>query len=132
MENAIMTVVRSTEVDMIGHLNNAKYLEYMEWGRVDWLRVAGLPLEEVQTRGILPVMVNINVNFRKEVRLGEVIRVVTRPLSRGNKSFILRHELFDEAGRIVCDADATMVMIDAKARKAADMPEEIARIFATN
>jgi len=33
METAHETVVRPTEVDVNGHVNNAKYVEYMEWGR---------------------------------------------------------------------------------------------------
>jgi acyl-CoA thioesterase FadM len=27
------TVVRCTEIDVNGHVNNAKYVEYLEWGR---------------------------------------------------------------------------------------------------
>ncbi|UFJ41225.1 acyl-CoA thioesterase [Brevibacillus humidisoli] len=130
MEHVFETIVRSTEVDMIGHLNNAKYLEYMEWGRVDWMGQAGLSLQEIQGRGILPVVVNINVNYRKEVLLGERIKVVSRPLRCGGKSFVIRHELFNQAGVMVCDADATMVMIDAKTRRATVPPEEISRLYA--
>ncbi len=33
METAYEIVVRPTEVDVNGHVNNAKYVEYMEWGR---------------------------------------------------------------------------------------------------
>ena len=32
-ETAHEIVVRPTEVDVNGHVNNAKYVEYMEWGR---------------------------------------------------------------------------------------------------
>ena len=32
METAHEIVVRPTEVDVNGHVNNAKYVEYMEWG----------------------------------------------------------------------------------------------------
>ncbi|WP_126425318.1 acyl-CoA thioesterase [Brevibacillus marinus] len=129
MENVIETIVRSTEVDMIGHLNNAKYLEYMEWGRFAWIDQLGLPLEAMRARGILPVVVNINVNYRKEVRMGERIKIVSKPLRRGEKSFVLRHELYNEAAALVCDADVTMVMIDAATRRATAIPEEISRLY---
>ena len=33
METAHEIVVRPTEVDVNGHVNNTKYVEYMEWGR---------------------------------------------------------------------------------------------------
>jgi acyl-CoA thioesterase FadM len=31
METALTIIVRSTEIDINGHVNNAKYLEYLEW-----------------------------------------------------------------------------------------------------
>ena len=50
METSLEIVVRPTEVDVNGHVNNAKYVEYMEWGREEWyettrpaLRPAVLP-----------------------------------------------------------------------------------------
>ncbi|MBO8164602.1 MAG: acyl-CoA thioesterase [Brevibacillus sp.] len=129
MEHVFETVVRSTEVDTIGHLNNAKYLEYMEWGRVDWMCQSGLTLEVLRGRGILPVVVNINVNFRRELGMGERVKVVSRPLHGGNKSFVIRHELYNQAGELACDADVTMVMIDANTRRATQPPEEISRLF---
>ena len=33
LETAHEIVVRPTEVDVNGHVNNAKYVEHMEWGR---------------------------------------------------------------------------------------------------
>lgn len=130
-EHVFHTVVRSTEVDTIGHLNNAKYLEYMEWGRFDWIIQTGLSLPELQRRGILPVVVNINVNYRKELRMGDHVKVVSRPLQYGSKSFVVRHELYNAKDDLVCDADVTMVMIDAKERKATGLPQEILDTFAS-
>lgn len=129
MENVIETIVRSTEVDQLGHLNNAKYLEYMEWGRIAWIEQFGLTLAVLKERGTLPVAVNINVNYRKEVRMGERIKILTKPLRRGEKSFVIRHELFNEAGVLVCDADVTMVMIDAVTRRPTDMPQELSQLY---
>lgn len=129
MENVIETIVRSTEVDQIGHLNNAKYLEYMEWGRVALLEQLGYTFAVLKERGVLPVVVNINVNYRKEVRMGERIKILSKPLRRGEKSFVIRHELFNETGVLVCDADVTMVMIDAVTRRPTAMPQEINQLY---
>ena len=35
MEVILETVVRCTEIDVNGHVNNAKFVEYLEWGRED-------------------------------------------------------------------------------------------------
>ena len=41
MDASIELIVRSTEIDVNGHVNNAKYLEYLEWGREEWYEKAG-------------------------------------------------------------------------------------------
>lgn len=130
-EHVLYITVRSTEVDTIGHVNNAKYLEYMEWGRFDWIIQSGLTLEELKRREIMPVVVNINVNYRKEVRMGEVIKVVSKPLRLGSKSMVVRHELYNGKDQLVCDADVTMVMINTRERKSTDLPQEIIDAFAS-
>ena len=45
-------VVRSTEIDVNGHVNNAKYLEYLEWGREEWYERSGLSYETFLALGV--------------------------------------------------------------------------------
>jgi thioesterase-3 len=116
--------VRSTELDSLGHVNHAKYLEYMEWARFEWLCKAGYTWEELARRQILPVVVNANINYRRELRLMENITIVSTAGKIGNKSFVIRHELYKQNGVLACDADFTMVMMDAKARLAVELPAE--------
>lgn len=50
-EVVLETVVRCTEIDVNGHLNNAKFVEYLEWGREEWYDRNGFAydrLEEVE------------------------------------------------------------------------------------
>jgi thioesterase-3 len=123
--------VRSTDVDFIGHVNNAKYLEYMEWARFDWMCQLGFTLEELQRRAIMPVVVNIVINYRKELRMLEQIQVRSSAVRWGEKSFVIRQEVFNQKGELACDADVTMVMIDAKTRRAAALPADLASVLAT-
>lgn len=129
METSIEIVVRSTELDVLGHVNNAKYLEYMEWGRIDWYEKAGLSWEEFTNMGMGTVTVNININFRKEARLGDELIVKTRPLRRGNTSFVLLHEIFHVSGQKIADAEVTSVAMDLRKRTGMPLPEILAKYF---
>ncbi|WP_241254660.1 acyl-CoA thioesterase [Brevibacillus sp. SYP-B805] len=117
--------VRSTELDALGHVNNARYLDYMEWGRMEWLFQAGFTWEELNRRQILPVVVNANINYRQELRLREKVKIVSTVGSIGKKSFVIRHEIWKENGTLACDADFTMVIMDAVARRAIELPEDL-------
>ncbi|WNC15791.1 thioesterase family protein [Brevibacillus brevis] len=125
MPHQIEFTVRSTDLDFIGHVNNAKYLDYMEWARFDWIWQTGLTLDELQRRAIMPVVVNININYRKELRIREQVTARTTAVKVGGKSFVIKHELFNQAQQLAADADVTMVMIDVHTRQSTAIPVEL-------
>jgi len=73
METALEIVVRPTELDVNGHVNNAKYVDYVEWGREDWYERQGLPYARLFALGAVTVTANLNLNFRRECRQGEFL-----------------------------------------------------------
>ncbi|NQF16731.1 acyl-CoA thioesterase [Brevibacillus sp. HB1.3] len=117
--------VRSTDIDVIGHVNNAKYLEYMEWARFEWIWEQGFTLDELRRRAIMPVVANININYRKELKMREEVTAITTVVKVGEKSFVIRQELYNAADVLVADADVTMVMIDANTRQSVSLPVEL-------
>ncbi len=129
METSIQIEVRSTEIDVLGHVNNAKYLEYLEWGREDWYNRIGLPFDAFSEMGVGTVTVNININYRKEARLGEKLTIRTRPLRKGKSSFVLEQIIDNERGERVADAHVTSVTVDLKERKSVPLPPELGKWF---
>jgi YbgC/YbaW family acyl-CoA thioester hydrolase len=129
METSITIVVRPTEIDINGHVNNAKYVEYLEWGREDWFEQNGLPYERVLALGAMTVTVNLNANYRRECRQGESLVVATRPVRVGRTSFVVSQEIRKADGAVAADALVTLVTIDPVSRKSRPVPEELARAF---
>ncbi len=131
METSLEIVVRPTEVDVNGHVNNAKYVEYMEWGREEWYERNGLPYDRLLALGAVTVTVNLNLNFRQECRQGEVLTITTRSERLGRTSFVLRQEIRKRGGEIAADGVVTMVTIDPATRKSRPVPAELASGFRT-
>jgi YbgC/YbaW family acyl-CoA thioester hydrolase len=130
METSLEIVVRPTEIDVNGHVNNAKYVEYLEWGREEWYEQAGLPYEKLLELGAITVTVNLDLNFRQECRQGEKLIITTRPERIGRTSFVLRQEIRKGAGGpVAADAEVTSVTIDPATRKSRPVPDELARLF---
>ncbi|HEY3363688.1 MAG TPA: acyl-CoA thioesterase [Symbiobacteriaceae bacterium] len=130
MEALLEIVVRSTEIDVNGHVNNAKYLEYFEWGREEWYETAGLHYDVFTQMGIQTVTVNININYRKECRQGDRLTIKTRPERMGRTSYVLKEEIFNQHGELCADALVTSVTMDITARKGVEAPEALRRLFA--
>jgi len=124
MEYLTEIKVRGYHADFYGHVNNARYLEFFEEDR--WARLESrIDLRKWAARGLGFLVVNINVNYRKALVVGEVVVLTTRLEQVGSKSAVLKQEiLFKQSREIAADALVTFVVID-KSGKAVAMEGEV-------
>lgn len=133
MESAEITTVvqvRPADFDPLNHVNNAKYLEFLEIGRTEWYHRVGFGAEEKKRLGVDTVQVNININFRREIGPTDMVKVVTRPLRRGRTSFVLHQEIRSVDDTVLyADATVTSVVFDLKSRAKHPLPPNFAACF---
>lgn len=122
--------VRSTDIDMLGHVNNAKYLEYFEWGRFDWIEQTGFA-ENPLAKKLAFVVVNVNVTYRHEARRDEQLALSTRLVSRGRSSLKFAQRIENAAGVLVAEAEVTLVCFDLAERKSRALEGELAVLLDT-
>jgi YbgC/YbaW family acyl-CoA thioester hydrolase len=129
VEVVLETVVRCTEIDVNGHVNNAKFVEYLEWGREEWYDRQGFAYGRLKGLGAITVVVNVTLNFRQPCHQGDRLRIITWPERRGRSSFALAQRIDRADGTVVADAVVTLVTVDPGTRRAVPLPEELARLF---
>jgi len=121
--------VRGYHVDLYGHVNNARYLEFIEEARWAFAEDT-LDLAAWQEKGIGFSIVNITINYRKPAFMGDVLKIRTKLAKLGNASGTIRHEIFLKGtDSLVLDADVTFVMVDAQTGKAIPIKGEIRGMF---
>lgn len=129
-ESRVSLIVRSTAIDVNGHVNNAKYLEYIEWGREAFYEQAGLSYETLLQQGVITVSVNININYRREAKQNDELTVITRPGCIGRSSFTMEQTLLRERDdALIADASVTLVTVDAVTRASVPVPATLQRLF---
>ena len=121
--------VQENEIDELGHVNNARFLEYFEHGRLDWYNRCDPALNNLTDNRLGTVVVNIDINYRRECFCGAQLSVVTKPYTRGRTSYVLHQEIYDHEGRCVSDAKVTSVVMDMNTRKTTSLPESLANQF---
>jgi len=116
MEYLTEIKVRGYHADFYGHVNNARYLEFFEEDR--WARLESkIDLRAWAAKGLGFLVVNINVNYRKAVMVGETVLVTTDIERINTKSAVLKQEiLFKETREVAADALITFVVIDKSGR----------------
>ncbi len=108
-------IVRGYHLDIYQHVNNGRYLEFLEESRWDFLGRHCL-VEQFQERNLAIVVANININYRKPAVFGDVLRVTTSISAIGNKSFKFCQEVWrtenGEPKDLVIDAILTFCLLD--------------------
>lgn len=116
--------IRGYHADFYGHVNNARFLEFFEEGR--WAKLENvLDLPKIVKKGYVFLVVNINVNYRRAVPVGETLLIGTTIDRIGNKSVALKQEIvFKNSKEVAADAIVTFV-IQNSTGKAAVMEGEL-------
>jgi len=118
--------VRSTQVDQLGHLNNAAFLEIFEWARWEWAEDGGAGFRRLMAdRGIGPVVVRAEVDFRREVRFHEHVRILTRLEACDSRKGIIAQQMLRADGQVAAEASFTFVIIHLAERRVVEMPDEV-------
>jgi acyl-CoA thioester hydrolase len=111
--------VRLSDTDAMGHVNNARYLTYVEIARVAYYeQVIGKPLPlgyHGAEEGM--ILAEATMTFRSQAYFGETLTVETRVDRIGNTSFVMSHRItapesrFGPA-RLIATSTGTLVSYD--------------------
>ncbi|PLN94931.1 thioesterase, partial [Klebsiella pneumoniae] len=77
--------VRGYHLDVYQHVNNARYLEFLEEARWDGLENSPA-FQWMMEKNIAFVVVNININYRRPAVLGDVLTVSSKLEQLNGKS----------------------------------------------
>lgn len=97
-ETCLAFRVWPTDVDVLMHMNNGRYLTLMDLGRADGIIRSGVN-EVLKSHGWYPVIASETIRFRESLPLFARFEIRTRTLGWDDKSFFLR-QLFLRRGRV--------------------------------
>ncbi|MCI0521631.1 MAG: acyl-CoA thioesterase [Chloroflexi bacterium] len=115
--------VRYGDLDPQGHLNNARYLTFLEQTRIHYIKHLGLwhggSFMEI---GI--ILAETCLTFRAPVQFGDAVRVGARVTRLGNKSMDMDYVIEDAAtGQQFASASAVLVAYDYQRSQSIPIPE---------
>ncbi|WP_203321603.1 acyl-CoA thioesterase [Pseudoxanthomonas beigongshangi] len=119
---AIPISVRWRDMDSMGHVNNAKYVSYLEEARVRWiLDIPGVSM----TDRIAPVVAANNINYRRPLTWPNDILVELYVDRLGTSSVTIGHRIVDQNGALYCDGNVVVVWMDTHTGKSAPLPDAV-------
>ena len=111
--------LRYSDMDALGHLNNAVYATLFEAGRVAYVEQV---LQEVTPRGQNYVIVKLTIEFKSEARYPGMARIASEVVRVGGSSFTFNQTIMI-GDRLVATAESICAMFDMEKRKASRLPD---------
>ena len=117
--------VRTYECDFYGHVNNATFLNYCEYARVEFLHFLGYNLENLKQKGFVLPIVKIEIEYKEPVFADEVLKLKIEWISRGRSSSTFKQDIIRQRDNsLVAQAYVTWVVTDLKG-KPISIPKEL-------
>jgi thioesterase-3 len=117
--------VRGYHIDLNGHVNNARYLEFLEEGRWIWSE-KNLDFVILRENGMLFSVVNINIDYKRPAYINEILEVQTSLELLGQSSGMLRQKIvLKGTDKVVTDSRVTFVLIDEKSKKPVNLEGDL-------
>ena len=110
-------IIREIDLDFLGHVNHANYLSMLEEARWEMMAEQGYGFDDLKKAMISPVILGVNIQYRKEIRNREVITIETHTTASTQKIGSLEQMMYKENGQMAAMATVTYGVMDLTERK---------------
>lgn len=131
-----MTIHRSSfraryaETDAMGVVHHAAYLPWLEVGRVDLLRAAGVPYTSIEERGFLIVLSDIQVRYRSPARFDTLVTVETQLILLKTRHLSFGYRvLLESTGTLCVEARTDHIVVSRTSMRATQLPSDLLAVL---
>ena len=114
--------VRYCDTDHMAVVYHAKYLDYLEWARTEFIRQAGTAYDEIEKAGYLFPCIDLSIQYKKPAVYDQIL-IVELNIRQNKARFVFDYTIFSEEKDIIAYAESTHVVTNKlmKACKAPDL-----------
>ncbi|MEO1012863.1 MAG: thioesterase family protein [Bacteroidota bacterium] len=117
--------VRYGETDQMGVVYHGNYPQYLELGRVQWLRSLGISYKALEEGGIILPVVSLQISYMKSIFYDDLITVRTMLRKAPLVKIELDYEIYRESHEILAKATTVLAFMEKRTKKPIKCPEFI-------
>lgn len=121
--------VYTFQIDIVGHLSNIIYVEWMEIGRLKLLDAIGLPVEELTKKDVFPILVNTNITYKQPIFYGDKIRAEVWVSKMNAASAIIEFRFIKNEGILAATGFQKGLFITGSTGRPYRIPAEDKKLF---
>ncbi len=123
MKHIAKLIVRSYELDSYNHVNNAVYLQYLEYARMEYLKAIGFDYPGLFDAGYFLYVTHIDVRYKASARLNDELSIEVEPVKLGKVSGTFRQTIRNQRDELCAEAEVSWGCVDRTGRPSR-MPEK--------
>lgn len=124
-EHELKVRVRYSETDQMGVVYHGNYAQFLEMGRVEWLRNIGISYKWMEENGIMLPVVSLNVNYKKPARYDDLLTVKTIFKSQTSVKIEFDYEIYNEQKELLTIANSILVFVNMKTSRPTLPPDYV-------
>ena len=105
------------QIDAAGHVSNIVYIQWLEECRLQLLEEIDLHAHKMIDNGVLPVLVETNIKYKKALYLGDKVRIEFWISKLKNVSAIIEYRFFNQKNELASIASQTGLFVNSKTIK---------------
>ena len=117
--------VHGFHLDLYQHVNNARYLEFLEdarWAMFEQCALVPLMVE----RALGAHIVHMDLSFKAPATLYDTLKITSYVSRIGNKSYVIRQEIVNQkTDTLVLEANITSCIVDNNTKKSIVIEGEV-------
>ncbi len=123
LSNTIQFRVRYAETDQMSYVYHGNYAQYLEMGRIEWLRNIGISYKKMEEDGIMLPVINLNINYLKSAKYDDLLTLKTSLFKKPGVKIDFSYEIYNKKQELLTTANTTLVFINMKTNKPTRPPK---------
>ncbi len=111
MKYTAKTTVRTYECDSYGHVNNAVYLNYLEYGRMEFLHHIHFDYNGLIADGYYLYVTHIDIHYKSSAFLDDELSITVFPIKMGAVSGTFKQIITKNDGTVCAEAEVTWASV---------------------
>ena len=120
---------RYAETDQMGVVYYGNYPQYLELGRVEWLRSIGFTYKAMEEEGIMMPVVSLQIQYKKPALYDELITIRTKLKELPSTKIEFDYEILNEKGELLSTANTVLVFVAARTFRPVRCPEKVLKLI---
>lgn len=93
------------------------------------LKKLGLPIEKIESMGVMLPVVSVECRYKLPARLGDTLKVVSMIDEVPKAKLVIKTEIFNGDETLLCEGTVVLGFINSDTRRPVRCPDELASLF---